>query len=98
MRVYDVGELADGRPSLVLTHAAGGSVAGHLEDGGDVDGALTILGQVVEGLQILHSKGIVHRNVNAHDVLLLEPRAPVRRLGSWWPISGWQKTSAWARD
>lgn len=78
VRVYYVGELADGRPYLVMTHAAGGSLAGHLEGGGavDVESALMILGQVVEGLEVLHSKGIVHRDVNPHNVLLLEPWTP----------------------
>ncbi|OFE16402.1 hypothetical protein BA895_18935 [Humibacillus sp. DSM 29435] len=75
VRVYDVGELADGRPYLVMTHAAGGSLASHLEKCGSIEvgSALAVLDQVVEGLSVLHSKGIVHRDVNPHNVLLLEP-------------------------
>ncbi len=81
VRVYDVGELADGRPYLVMTHAAGGSLAGYLEQRGriDVDAVLAVLDQVVEGLGVLHSKGIVHRDVNPHNVLLLEPWVPGSR-------------------
>jgi eukaryotic-like serine/threonine-protein kinase len=77
VRVYDVGTLDDGRPYLVMTYADGGSLGDRLAAGPlPAAEALAVLDQVAEGLDALHAKGIVHRDVNPHNVLLLDQPAP----------------------
>jgi eukaryotic-like serine/threonine-protein kinase len=77
VRVYDVGTLDDGRPYLVMTYADGGCLADLLAVGPLPSAeALAILHQVAQGLDVLHANGIVHRDVNPHNVLLLDQPAP----------------------
>ncbi len=68
--VYDAGELADGRPYLVMTYADQGSLAERLETGVlDVAEAAEVVRQVGSGLQALHDRGILHRDVKPANVL-----------------------------
>ena len=72
VRVYDVGELEDGRPYLVMTYAAGGALADLLAEGPlDTADARAVLAAVAEGLSVLHRQGIVHRDLNPNNILLL---------------------------
>ncbi|TDC72604.1 serine/threonine protein kinase [Micromonospora sp. KC606] len=75
IRVHTVGELADGRPYIVMEWATGGSLRDLLETG-DVpaDTALRILGQVAAAVADLHTQGIVHRDLTPGNVLLCLPR------------------------
>ncbi|WP_243706292.1 serine/threonine-protein kinase [Micromonospora sp. KC721] len=75
IRVHTVGELADGRPYIVMEWATGGSLRDLLE-AGDVhtDTALRILCQVAAAVADLHSRGIVHRDLTPGNVLLCLPR------------------------
>ena len=68
--VYDAGELDDGRPYLVMSYADQGTLADRL----DVEGlttaqAMEVVRQVGAGLQALHDRDILHRDVKPANVL-----------------------------
>jgi hypothetical protein len=68
--VYDAGELDDGRPYLVMSDADQGTLADRL----DVEGlttaqAMEVVRQVGAGLQALHDRDILHRDVKPANVL-----------------------------
>lgn len=68
--VYDAGELDDGRPYLVMSYADQGTLADRLEiDGLSVGQVMEVLRQVGAGLQALHERGILHRDVKPANVL-----------------------------
>jgi hypothetical protein len=68
--VYDAGELDDGRPYLVMTYADQGTLADRLETGGmEVQEAVEVIRQVGAGLQALHDRDILHRDVKPANVL-----------------------------
>ncbi len=68
--VYDAGTLEDGRPYLVMTYADQGTLADRLEvDGLTTHQALEVVRQVAVGLQALHDRDILHRDVKPANVL-----------------------------
>ena len=68
--VYDAGELDDGRPYLVMTYADQGTLADRLElQGVSPPQALQVIRQVADGLQALHDRDILHRDVKPANVL-----------------------------
>ncbi|MFB9311479.1 serine/threonine-protein kinase [Nocardioides plantarum] len=68
--VYDAGSLDDGRPYLVMAYADQGTLSDRLEQGGvTVPQALEVVAQVGRGLQALHDRGILHRDVKPANVL-----------------------------
>lgn len=68
--VYDAGELDDGRPYLVMSYADQGTLAERLEvEGLTPAQALEVVRQVGSGLQALHDRGILHRDVKPANVL-----------------------------
>ncbi len=68
--VYDAGELDDGRPYLVMSYADQGTLADRLEILGLTPGqALEVVRQVGAGLQALHVRGVLHRDVKPANVL-----------------------------
>ena len=68
--VYDAGELDDGRPYLVMSYADQGTLADRLEvDGLTPAQALEVVRQVGAGLQALHDRDILHRDVKPANVL-----------------------------
>jgi hypothetical protein len=68
--VYDAGELDDGRPYLVMSYADQGTLADRLEvEGLTTAQALEVVRQVGAGLQALHDRGILHRDVKPANVL-----------------------------
>ncbi|GAB3246933.1 serine/threonine-protein kinase [Nocardioides dilutus] len=68
--VYDAGELEDGRPYLVMSYADQGTLADRLEvEGLTVAQAMEVVRQVGAGLQALHDRDIVHRDVKPANVL-----------------------------
>jgi hypothetical protein len=75
--VYDAGELDDGRPYLVMSYADQGTLADRL----DVEGlspaqALEVVRQVGAGLQALHDRDILHRDVKPANVLFRSVDGP----------------------
>ena len=68
--VYDAGELADGRPYLVMSYADQGTLADRLELAAlDPAQTLHVISQVGEGLTALHHRGVLHRDVKPANVL-----------------------------
>jgi eukaryotic-like serine/threonine-protein kinase len=70
VQVHDVGEMEDGRPFLVLTYADRGTLADRLkEEPLALEVAIGVIVQVGRGLQALHRRGLLHRDVKPANVL-----------------------------
>ncbi|WP_406050204.1 serine/threonine-protein kinase [Kribbella sp. NBC_00889] len=70
VQVHDVGELDDGRPFLVLTYADRGTLADRLKKAPlPLAEAVDVVVQVGRGLQALHRRGLLHRDVKPANVL-----------------------------
>ncbi|TCC40947.1 serine/threonine-protein kinase [Kribbella speibonae] len=70
VQVHDVGELEDGRPFLVLTYADRGTLADRLKKAPlALPDAVDVVVQVGRGLQALHRRGLLHRDVKPANVL-----------------------------
>jgi serine/threonine protein kinase len=70
VQVHDVGELEDGRPFLVLTYADRGTLADRLKQKPlELPEAVDVVVQVGRGLQALHRRGLLHRDVKPANVL-----------------------------
>ncbi|TWG13197.1 serine/threonine protein kinase [Micromonospora palomenae] len=81
VRVLDVGELADGRPYLVMTYASGGTLAERLETGPmPVRDALATAADLARGVAVLHGLGIIHRDLKPSNVLFTGPGTAERVL------------------
>ncbi|WP_202388278.1 serine/threonine-protein kinase [Nocardioides flavescens] len=75
--VYDAGELDDGRPYLVMSYADQGTLADRLEAGGLTSAqTLEVVRQVGAGLQALHDRDVLHRDVKPANVLFRTVRGP----------------------
>ncbi|WP_394833975.1 serine/threonine protein kinase [Pendulispora rubella] len=75
--VYDLGELEDGSPYLVMERLLGETLADRIAREGVLpyDEVLDLITQVLSGLIAAHEKGIVHRDIKPENVFL------ARRVG-----------------
>jgi hypothetical protein len=81
VRVLDLGELPDGRPYLVMTYAAGGTLADRLAAGPmPVDAAVRTAVDIARGVAVLHGVGVIHRDLKPSNVLLAGPSGQQRVL------------------
>jgi eukaryotic-like serine/threonine-protein kinase len=71
VRVIDIGELPDGRPYLVMTYVAGGTLADRLAGGPmPVADALRTGAEIARAVADLHGFGVLHRDLKPSNVLI----------------------------
>jgi serine/threonine-protein kinase len=72
--VYDVGELPDGRPFIVLEWLRGKTLDARLHQEGrmSLEKVVQIFAQVLSALQAAHTAGILHRDLKPANVFLAE--------------------------
>lgn len=69
--VYDLGELADGRPFLVMERLEGETLRAALRRGPMSEPAVMDLGaQLLSGLAAAHHRGIVHRDIKPDNIFM----------------------------
>jgi hypothetical protein len=75
--VYDLGQLEDGSPFLVMEKLVGQTLADRInrEGGLPFDDVADVMIQVLSGLIAAHDKGIVHRDIKPENIFL------ARRVG-----------------
>jgi eukaryotic-like serine/threonine-protein kinase len=75
IRVFDVGELPDGRPYLVMTYAPGGTLA----DKGrmSIREATRTAEEIAQGVAALHTAGVIHRDLKPSNILLDDEGRPL---------------------
>ena len=71
VRVFDIGDLPDGRPYFVMTYADRGTLEERLSDGASlpVGEALRLAEQVARGVAVVHGLGVIHRDLKPSNVL-----------------------------
>lgn len=77
VRVYDVGELDDGRPYFVMELAEGGVLGDRLDRRtGPLDRSViaSVVDALADGLSALHEANIVHRDVKPENLLIAGSR------------------------
>jgi serine/threonine protein kinase len=75
--VHDIGELPDGRPYFVMTHADRGNLADLLDHGPLAVGqALRFGADIARGVVDLHRAGVVHRDIKPSNVLFRSANTP----------------------
>jgi serine/threonine protein kinase len=79
--IVDVEITATGMAYLVMEFVKGLSLRQHTNRYGDVDWALPILGQIAEGLAVVHTHGVVHRDLKPANILVtMEAGATVVKI------------------
>ncbi len=79
--IFDLGELDDGRPYLVMSYADRGTLADRLADGplGTTEAVRRIL-DIAEGLEALHERGILHRDLKPSNILFQSASSGTERM------------------
>ena len=70
VRVHDIGRQDDGRPYFVMDHVEGGTLADLTDLPLPATEALALGRQLAEAVQVLHTHGVLHRDVKPGNVLL----------------------------
>lgn len=71
VRVLDKGKLPDDRPYIVMEYIEGDTLRSQIPDEGmNLEWAASILKQIGQALDHVHSKGIVHRDLKPENILL----------------------------
>ncbi len=79
--VYDAGQLEDGRPYLVMAYADQGNLVDRLDLSQlPLGQAIAVIHQVGSGLQALHQRGVLHRDVKPANVLFRSVDGDVRAM------------------
>lgn len=70
--IYDVGNLEDGTPYLVMERLVGDSLADRINKEGALPflDVIDIVSQVLSGLVAAHRKGVIHRDIKPENVFL----------------------------
>ncbi|MGW4799730.1 serine/threonine-protein kinase [Nonomuraea sp. NPDC004297] len=70
VQVFDLGQLDDGRPYFVMTYADRGTLEQRLAGPPlGVEETLGLMGEICQGVAVLHSIGVVHRDLKPSNVL-----------------------------
>ncbi|ACY15990.1 serine/threonine-protein kinase [Haliangium ochraceum] len=82
VEMYDIGQLADGRPYIVMELLHGINLASLLREQGRLSPAeaFEVLAPVCESLSVAHGSGIVHRDIKASNIIILASEGDERRV------------------
>jgi hypothetical protein len=82
VRVFDIGDLPDGRPYFVMSYADRGTLEERLEDDArlPVAEALRLAELVARGVAVVHGLGVIHRDLKPSNVLFQSTAAGRERL------------------
>ena len=71
VRVFDKGELVDGRPYIAMEHVDGETLLSHIPpEGMDLERSAAILKQMGRALEHVHQKNIFHRDLKPANIIL----------------------------
>lgn len=72
--VFDRGDTEDGSHYIAMEYVSGGTLKERLDERGPIepDRALAATAQVAEALWAAHERGVIHRDIKPHNILLTE--------------------------
>jgi eukaryotic-like serine/threonine-protein kinase len=83
IEIYDVAQLADGRPYILMEFLDGGDLERYLAGYEKLcpEDALRVIAQIADGLRVLHAAGIVHRDLKPSNVYLVGDNVKILDFG-----------------